>query len=110
MNERTTEQIVVVAAANDEVLRIPFTVPADGGFRELGESNAEVDVGAGIVGAPTLTASFSENALVHEAAEMELAVSDGRGRKARRLAAPATPHVGPDLTVRGCRRQGMWRE
>ena len=101
VHERTVEEIVVAAAADDEILGIAFTVSADGGLRELGEADAEVDVGAGIVGAPALTASFSVRAGVHETAEVEPAVFESAGGEAGRLAAPpsATCLARPDLRV-----------
>ena len=66
---------IIAAAADDEVLGIAFTVLADCSFGELGEPDAEVDVGARIVGAPSLSAVFARGAGIHETAEMELAVT-----------------------------------
>ena len=102
VDERAVEEIVVAAAAHDEIFGIAFAVDADGGLRELGESNAEVDVGAGIVGAPALAAGFAVGARVHQTAEVKLAVLEGASSEAGRLAAPAPPHVAarPDLRVR----------
>ena len=54
-----SEQRIVLAAAHDEILRLTVVVPADGRFRELCKPDAEVDVGAGIVGAPALPAGFA---------------------------------------------------
>ena len=56
VHERAMEDIVVAAAAHDEVFGVAFAVDADGRLGELGESDAEVDIGAGIVGAPPLAA------------------------------------------------------
>src|SRR5688572_1621447 len=96
------ENTVVAAAAHDEIFGIPFAVGADRRFRELSDANAEVDVRAGVVGAPALTAGFPIRAGVHQAAEVKPAVLESASGEARRLTAEASPHViaRPDLRVR----------
>src|SRR5687768_181718 len=59
VHERAVEKVIVAAGADDEVFGTAFTICADGGLRELCETDAEVDVGARVVSTPPLAALFS---------------------------------------------------
>ena len=104
VDEGAVEEVVVAAAAHDEMFGVafPLAVDADCGLRELGKANAEVDVRARVVRAPPLSAGFAIGAGIHQTAEVKPAVLEGARSEARRLAAPSPPHVAvrPDLRVR----------
>ena len=89
VHERAVEEIVVAAAAHDEIFRIALAVGADRGLRELGEADAEVRVGAGVIRAPALAAGFSICAGVHQTAEVKPAVLSAR--VAKRGGSPRKP-------------------
>jgi len=80
--------LVLWPAADDDVMRLTIRVELDRDARQLGETNREVVVGAGIVGAPA--------ALIKRPAIQEAAVEILHRRETRcKPAVPAAAH--PDL-------------
>src|SRR4029453_920260 len=72
-----------------EVVRPPTVLHADARTRQLGQTDREVQISVGIVGAPTLTAGFGAGPGIDCAKESE-AVAEGVGLGiARRIAAEA---------------------
>ena len=91
--ERTLEQ-ERIGRPEDEVIGVARGLSADPHLAELAEAHGEIEVGAGIVGAPSGAARLAPLARVHQAAEVEAAIEAVGGGQARREAtAPASaPH------------------
>src|SRR5688572_30779127 len=82
LDKRALEQLVV-GEPDDEVIRLAVAGLADAGLGQLGEPDREVDVGRGVIRPPALAACLTAIAVIHAAAEIEVAVEAVSGGKAR---------------------------
>ena len=88
-----------VGEAHDPVVRLSALVAADRRLGQLRQPGHQVDLGVGIVGHPSHPHRFGADALVHDAAEREVAVRHRGRRKPRRD--PAFPESPRRLRVSG---------